>query len=112
MSGTLEVQERPKDSTATTQATEVVEPIEDNLILGRPVEDRGFEAVEAGLGALAGIAVGAAIAGPVGAAVGGIVGVAAGVAAGEAVERQVGRAAETTCAVDEEPTEPGPRAGG
>ncbi len=120
MSGTLVVQERPEESTEpgqateatdTTRASKVVEPIEENLILGRPIEDRSFEAVEASLGALTGIAVGAAVGGPVGAAVGGIVGVAAGVAAGEAVERKVGRAAETTCAVDEEPTEPGLRSG-
>ncbi|MFZ5854022.1 MAG: hypothetical protein ACOYXS_05875 [Chloroflexota bacterium] len=111
MSGTLVVQERPETSleaTGATAAAEAAAPVEENLVLGRPVEDRSFEAVEASLGAMTGIAVGAAVAGPVGAAVGGIVGIAAGVVAGEAVERKVGRAAETTCAADEEPPEPAP----
>jgi hypothetical protein len=71
-------------------------PDEPGLILGRPVEDRSFEAVEAGIGIAAGLALGTALAGPIGTAVGGIVGAAAGIVAGEAVERAVGRAAETT----------------
>lgn len=72
------------------------EPGEPGLILGRPVEDRSFEAVEAGVGMVAGLAIGTAVAGPIGTAVGGLVGAAAGLVAGEAVERAVGRAAETT----------------
>jgi hypothetical protein len=72
------------------------EPDEPGLIAGRPVEDRSFEAVEAGVGLAAGIAIGSAIAGPIGAAVGGIVGIAGGIATGEAVERAMGRVATTT----------------
>ncbi|HEX4897787.1 MAG TPA: hypothetical protein VFV53_05450 [Candidatus Limnocylindrales bacterium] len=75
-------------------------PEEQGLIAGRPVEDRGFEAVEASLGLVAGVALGSALAGPLGAAVGGIVGLAGGLATGEAVERAVGRAAETTDAAE------------
>jgi hypothetical protein len=85
---------------ATDEAPEVpVEPEEldePGLIAGRPVEDRGFEAVEACVGLAAGIAIGSVIAGPIGAAVGGIVGVAGGIVTGEAVERSVGRVATTT----------------
>jgi len=84
-----------------------VEPEEPGLIAGRPVEDRGFEAVEACVGLAAGIAIGSAIAGPIGAAVGGIVGIAGGLATGEAVERSVGRVATTTDATATE--SPGPR---
>lgn len=76
-------------------------PDEPGLVLGRPVEDRSFEAVEAGLGMAAGVAIGAAVGGPIGAAAGGLVGVAAGLVAGEALERHEGRAATTTDA--EEP---------
>jgi hypothetical protein len=75
---------------------ETEKPGEPGLILGRPVEDRSFEAVEAGIGMAAGLAIGTAVAGPIGTAVGGLVGAAAGLVAGEAVERAVGRAAETT----------------
>ena len=79
------------------------EPSEPGLVLGRPVEDRSFEAVEAGVGMAAGIAIGAVVAGPIGAAAGGLVGAAAGIVAGEAVERAVGRAAMTTDATEPEP---------
>ena len=75
---------------------------EEGLVLGRPVEDRTFEAVEAGAGMIAGMAFGTAVAGPVGTAVGGLIGAAAGLAAGEALERSVGRAATTTDATDDE----------
>lgn len=81
------------------------EPDEPGLILGRPVEDRSFEAVEASVGLAAGLAIGTAVAGPIGAAVGGLVGLAGGIAAGEALERAVGRAATTTDAGD--PKSPG-----
>jgi hypothetical protein len=77
-------------------------PDEPGLILGRPIEDRSFEAVEAGVGLLAGMAMGSAVAGPVGTAVGGLIGVAAGIVAGEAVERAAGRAATTTDASEPE----------
>jgi len=70
--------------------------VEQDLIFGRPVEDRSFEAVEAGVGFAAGLAIGTALAGPVGAVVGGIVGLTGGIAAGEALERAVGLAATTT----------------
>lgn len=83
------------------------EPEEPGLIAGRPVEDRGFEAVEAGVGFAAGVAIGSAIAGPIGAAVGGLIGVAGGIATGEAIERAVGRVATTTDATTPEP--PGTR---
>ena len=76
---------------------------EPGLIAGRPVEDRGFEAVEAGVGLAAGIAIGSAMFGPGGAAVGGLVGVAGGIIAGEALERAVGRVATTTDASEPEP---------
>lgn len=82
---------------------EAGEPDEPGLILGRPVEDRSFEAVEAGAGFAAGLAIGSAVAGPIGAVVGGLVGLAGGIAAGEALERAVGRAATTTDASDPEP---------
>lgn len=68
----------------------------DILVGGRPVEDRSFEAVEAGAGLMAGLLVGTVVAGPVGTAVGGLIGAAAGIAAGEALERHEGRAATTT----------------
>jgi hypothetical protein len=79
------------------------EPEEPGLVLGRPVEDRGFEAVEAGIGIAAGLAIGTAVAGPIGTVVGGLVGAATGIVAGEAVERAVGRAATTTDAAELEP---------
>ncbi len=75
---------------------------EPGLVAGRPVEDRSFEVVEAGVGMAAGVAIGAAVGGPVGAAAGALVGGAAGLFAGEALERHEGRAARTTDA--EEPT--------
>lgn len=75
---------------------------EPDLLLGRPWEDRSFEAVEAGAGFAAGLAIGTAVAGPVGAVVGCIVGLSGGLVAGEALERAVGRAATTTDAGDHE----------
>lgn len=69
---------------------------EPGIIFGRPVEDRGFEAVETGLGMAVGFAIGTAVAGPIGAAVGGLAGAAAGLVAGEAIERAAGPAATTT----------------
>lgn len=71
------------------------EPDEPGMILGRPIEDRSFEAVEVGVGVATGIGVGAAVAGPLGGAVGGLVGAAVGLVAGEAVERAAGPAATT-----------------
>lgn len=89
---------------ATDEArVEAGEPEEPGLIMGRPVEDRSFEAVEAGVGFAAGLAIGSAVAGPIGGAVGGLVGLAGGLAAGEALERAVGRAATTTDASEPEP---------
>lgn len=79
-----------------------VDEIEDGLVAGRPVEDRSFEAVEIAAGASLGIAIGAVVGGPVGAGIGGVVGAAAGFIAGETIEHAVGRAAETTDAVDED----------
>jgi len=69
---------------------------EPGIIMGRPVEDRGFEAVDTGLGMAVGLAIGTAVAGPIGAAVGGLAGAAAGLLAGEAIERAAGPAATTT----------------
>jgi hypothetical protein len=77
-------------------------PPEDVLVAGRPVEDRSFEAVEVGAGAMAGIIVGTAVGGPIGAAAGGLIGGAAALVAGEALERHEGRAAETTDAAEHE----------
>lgn len=84
---------------------EAGEPEEPGLIMGRPVEDRSFEAVEAGVGFAAGLAIGTAVAGPIGGAVGGLVGIAGGIAAGEVLERVAGRAATTTDATEPEPPE-------
>ncbi len=75
------------------RASEAREP---GLIMGRPVEDRSFEAVEAGLGMAVGLAIGTAVAGPIGAAIGGLAGAGAGLLAGEAIERAAGPAATTT----------------
>ena len=69
---------------------------EPGIVMGRPVEDRSFEAVETGLGMAVGLAIGTAVAGPIGAAVGGLAGAAAGLLAGEAIERAAGPAATTT----------------
>lgn len=74
----------------------------DDLVAGRPVEDRGFEAVETSLGLIAGVAIGAVVAGPVGAIVGGVAGAAGGVAAGEMFERHEGRAARMLDATEGE----------
>ncbi len=87
----------------TEAAAEAEGPLEEGLIAGRPVEDRGFEMVEVGVGASLGIAIGAAVAGPIGAAAGGVIGAAAGLVAGEAVERVAGHAAETTDATGQGP---------
>lgn len=85
-----------------------VEPeplVERDMLLGRPLEDRSFEAVEATAAFAAGVAIGTAVAGPVGAVVGGLVGLSGGVVVGEALERAVGRAATTTDAAEHEPTD-------
>lgn len=86
---------------AETEVVESHELEEPSLIMGRPVEDRGFEVVEAGVGACAGLAIGTAVAGPVGTVVGGVVGAAAGLLAGERIERAAGHVAETMDAVDD-----------
>jgi uncharacterized protein YcfJ len=82
-------------------------PEEPGLVLGRPIEDRSFEAVETAVGLVAGIAIGSALGGPIGAAVGGFVGAAGGLAAGEALERAEGLAATTTDAAEPEPPDRG-----
>jgi len=89
----------PRQPETAVRDSESDEP---NLLFGRPVEDRSFEAVEATAAFAAGLAIGTAVAGPVGAVVGGIVGLTGGIAAGEALERAVGRAATTTDAADHE----------
>jgi hypothetical protein len=75
-------------------------PVEPGLVLGRPLEDRSFEAVETGVGVVAGLTLGALVGGPIGAVAGGVMGGAAGLAAGEALERREGAAARTTDAED------------
>jgi uncharacterized membrane protein len=65
------------------------------LVLGRPAEDRTFEAVEVAVGVAAGAAIGGSVAGPAGAVVGGIVGAVVGATAGELIERAAGPAAKT-----------------
>lgn len=99
--------EAPTDVTADEEAAPKPPPLvhhahEDDLVFGRPVEDRGFEAVETSLGMIAGAAVGAVVAGPIGAVVGGVAGAAGGFAAGEALERRVGRPAETIDATEDD----------
>jgi hypothetical protein len=74
----------------------------DDLVAGRPVEDRGFEAMETTLGLVAGAAIGAVVAGPVGAVVGGVAGAAGAFAAGEAFERHEGLAARSIDATEPE----------
>jgi uncharacterized membrane protein len=69
---------------------------EPGLVLGRPVEDRSFEAVEIGAAAAAGVGIGTTVGGPFGAAVGGVVGAAVGLLVGERVERAAGPAARST----------------
>lgn len=96
MSLTIAPEDRPVEAT-----DEGLEP-EPGLILGRPVEDRSFEAVEASLGLVAGAAIGGAVAGPIGGVVGGIIGLTGGLSAGEALERAAGRAATTTDASEPE----------
>ena len=73
-----------------------------DLVMGRPVEDRGFEVVEAGAGFAVGFALGAMVAGPIGAAVGGVAGAAGGFVVGEALVRKVGLAATTIDATEPE----------
>ncbi len=84
------------------EPAELGRPAEPFLVAGRPVEDRSFEVVEAGVGISLGMAIGTAVAGPIGTAVGGVLGCAAGIVAGEALERVAGRAATTTDAADDE----------
>jgi len=83
--------ERPAPTGLEPDRTE-----EGGMVLGRPVEDRSFEGVGAGLGVAAGLAIGTAVAGPIGTAVGGLAGAVAGFLAGEAIERAAGPAATTT----------------
>lgn len=86
-----------QDSTdEATEPEKLEEPAEPGLVSGRPIEDRSFEVVEAGVGVAFGLAIGTAVAGPIGAAVGGVVGAAAGFMVGEAAEHAAGRAATTT----------------
>jgi hypothetical protein len=75
---------------------QVKEADEPGLVLGRPAEDRTFEAVEIMACAATGVGIGAVVAGPIGAAVGGVAGVGVGILAGEAVERAAGPAATST----------------
>ena len=96
------VQEPPSPETEATPG-ERDHWIERDMLLGRPLEDRGFEAVEATAAFAAGLAIGTAVAGPIGAVVGGLVGLSGGVVAGEVLERAVGRAATTTDAAEHEP---------
>jgi outer membrane lipoprotein SlyB len=95
--------EKPLPAEITEETAEAEEPLAEGLVAGRPVEDRGFEMVEVGVGASLGLAIGAAVAGPIGAAAGGVIGAAAGLVAGEAIERAAGHAAETTDATANEP---------
>jgi hypothetical protein len=93
----------PQATLSDKPTTETRTRGEPGLVLGRPVEDRSFEMVETGVGAVVGAAIGTAVAGPVGAALGGILGGAVGLVSGEALERVEGRAAETTNAGEDEP---------
>lgn len=77
---------------------------EEGMVLGRPIEDRSFEAVEVGAGLATGLGLGALVGGPIGAAVGAVVGAAVGIVAGEAVERAAGPAARTMDATEGPPT--------
>ncbi len=104
MSQTTLLREPPESLPVAT--TEAPEPPERLLVRGRPLEDRSFEVVEAGVGISLGMAVGTAVAGPLGTAVGGVLGCAAAIVAGEALERAAGRAATTTDATDDEPGPP------
>jgi len=65
------------------------------LVLGRPAEDRTFEAVEVAIGVAAGAAIGGSIGGPIGAVAGAVVGAIVGATAGELIERAAGPAATT-----------------
>ena len=100
----IELTPPPAPAVEPADVTEAVhDTFEDGLVAGRPVEDRGFEVVEIGVGASAGLAVGAVVAGPIGAAAGAVIGAAAAIVAGEAIERRVGHAAETTDATEHLP---------
>lgn len=84
------------DRNAVLETDVPAEPREPGLVLGRPAEDRTFEAVEIAAGAATGAGLGALAGGPIGAVVGGAVGAAVGAIAGEALERAEGAAATTT----------------
>lgn len=84
------------DTSAAPEPRLANQPQEPGLVLGRPAEDRTFEAVEIAAGAATGAGLGALAGGPIGAAVGGLVGAAVGAIAGEALERAEGTAATTT----------------
>ena len=71
----------------------------------RPIEDRGFEAVETTIGMVFGVVVGLTAGGPVGGVIGGLLGAGIAFALGEALERAQGLAALTT---DAEQPESGP----
>ncbi|MBI3747380.1 MAG: hypothetical protein HY262_00805 [Chloroflexi bacterium] len=102
MTQTLVREPEPPDATVARGEPELF--VEQDMLLGRPLEDRSFEAVEATAAFAAGLAIGTVVAGPVGAVVGGLVGLSGGVVVGEAVERAVGRAATTTDAAEPAPT--------
>jgi hypothetical protein len=68
---------------------------EPGLVLGRPAEDRTFEAVEITAGTAVGVAIGMAAGGPIGAVAGAVIGAVVGIAVGEALERAAGAAATT-----------------
>jgi uncharacterized protein YcfJ len=96
--------EAAAESDAPLEAASRIDARDDPLfVLGRPVEDRSFEVVEASAGMVAGLVLGTAVGGPVGMAVGGLVGAAAGLAAGEALERHEGAAAASTDATEAQP---------
>jgi len=63
------------------------------LVLGRPAEDRTFEAVEVAIGIAGGAAIGGSIGGPIGAIAGAVAGAIVGATAGELIERAAGPAA-------------------
>jgi hypothetical protein len=88
------------DTSAALEPKVTEEPQEPGLVLGRPAEDRTFEAVEIAAGAATGAGLGALAGGPIGAVIGVAVGAAVGAIAGEALERAEGAAATTTDATD------------
>lgn len=106
MTETLTLQDPASPETAAEEAPPEPlheAPVEDGLVAGRPIEDRSFEVVEAGVGAAFGAVIGTAVLPGIGTAVGGVVGAAAGFVAGEALERHEGKVARTTDAIDDEP---------